>query len=566
MYKLKSVARSISDSGLQVISIKEGGKSPLHKWKEDTDIEEVLSYGSDRIGLRMGDMGLVAIDVDSKNSTNPDDFKRDVYSRLEMAGIPWEKTIIQETQSGGFHLIFRTGLEERNRVLSKNSEGKPLIETRGQGGYIVLYEAEKFTNVAGLELLTDEESDSLMGIFSSFNQWGNQSNTCLDILIDQGWTTIGTNNTGTLVLRGGNPASKSSGIVFNDNDLAYIYSTSTCLPANKPLTPEDLLRYFNVRTDTDKQKGSRYIYESLKSVCTRASTLPPAPQLFGEFWHEGELCVLFGQTNSGKTVLAYQLAIAIALGEQTSDFWSTETKKQTVLFFDLEMSERQVSKRLGGLKLPENLFRAIPSREYQGLGNAESIYKEISQAVDNSKATVVIIDNLSVLYPDNEKAADATKLLSLLNRLKSNLKISVLAVGHTPKISVAVPLEIHHLAGSAQIGNLIDSSFVIGKTNEPKQRYLKQVKCRETEFRFTADNVLVLELNSEAGLRLIPIGLGSEYDLLPNGMPLKDRNETRDAEIVRMKHSGASMEDIMDKYKIGRSTYYKIVSPVQKIN
>src|ERR1700760_4207752 len=29
--------------------------------------------------------------------------------------------------------------------------------------------------------------------------------------------------------------------------------------------------------------------------------------LFGEFWHEGELCILFADTNVGKSILAVQI-------------------------------------------------------------------------------------------------------------------------------------------------------------------------------------------------------------------------------------------------------------------
>ena len=34
--------------------------------------------------------------------------------------------------------------------------------------------------------------------------------------------------------------------------------------------------------------------------------------LFGEFWHQGELCILFADTNAGKSVLAVQIGESIA--------------------------------------------------------------------------------------------------------------------------------------------------------------------------------------------------------------------------------------------------------------
>src|SRR5437879_5969535 len=38
---------------------------------------------------------------------------------------------------------------------------------------------------------------------------------------------------------------------------------------------------------------------------------PQPKMLFGEFWHEGELCILFADTNAGKSVLAVQIADSI---------------------------------------------------------------------------------------------------------------------------------------------------------------------------------------------------------------------------------------------------------------
>ncbi len=37
--------------------------------------------------------------------------------------------------------------------------------------------------------------------------------------------------------------------------------------------------------------------------------------LFGEFWLEGELSLMFGEAGAGKSVLAVQIAQAIASGE-----------------------------------------------------------------------------------------------------------------------------------------------------------------------------------------------------------------------------------------------------------
>jgi len=42
------------------------------------------------------------------------------------------------------------------------------------------------------------------------------------------------------------------------------------------------------------------------------SQQPRAQQLFGEFWYQNELCILFADTNVGKSVLAVQIANSLS--------------------------------------------------------------------------------------------------------------------------------------------------------------------------------------------------------------------------------------------------------------
>jgi hypothetical protein len=39
---------------------------------------------------------------------------------------------------------------------------------------------------------------------------------------------------------------------------------------------------------------------------------PDAGMLFGDFWYEGELCILFADTNVGKSILPYKLPMPLA--------------------------------------------------------------------------------------------------------------------------------------------------------------------------------------------------------------------------------------------------------------
>ena len=71
---------------------------------------------------------------------------------------------------------------------------------------------------------------------------------------------------------------------------------------------------------------------------------PEAKMLFGEFWYEHEICLLFANTNTGKSVLAVQIADAIARGRKTGPF-ACQLKQARVIYADFELSTLQFHRR-----------------------------------------------------------------------------------------------------------------------------------------------------------------------------------------------------------------------------
>ena len=65
-----------------------------------------------------------------------------------------------------------------------------------------------------------------------------------------------------------------------------------------------------------------------------AAKLRPNPKkLFGTFWFENEVCILFADTNVGKSILAMQISHSISKGEKVEGF-DLESESQKVLYFD----------------------------------------------------------------------------------------------------------------------------------------------------------------------------------------------------------------------------------------
>jgi hypothetical protein len=70
----------------------------------------------------------------------------------------------------------------------------------------------------------------------------------------------------------------------------------------------------------------------------KESKQKPIPKmLFGEFWLEGELAILFADTGKGKSILAVHIAESVARGRAIEPMTNT-ARPQMVLYLDFELT------------------------------------------------------------------------------------------------------------------------------------------------------------------------------------------------------------------------------------
>jgi len=314
-----------------------------------------------------------------------------------------------------------------------------------------------------------------------------------------------------------------------------------------------------VRTSTKNVYGG-YKIESLAEIVNANKDKQPPKQLFGEFWRDGEIAVLFGQTNTGKTVLAMQMAMDLARGQASMpEYFPVDTPPLKVLYFDMEMTDAQISRRLAGIEIPNNFHRASlcldSVKELLDISDTEDTIVEIASEF---KPDVIFIDNISAIKIKSDTASTASPLMLKLNKLKKSLNVSILIVGHTPKLHFAQKLSLDQLAGSAQIGIQVDAAFGIGK-GKKGERYLKQLKCRESEIKYDEDNVVCLEMKYENSLRFKPTGTSSESDLIFD----YDATAERDNRILQMHSEGKSIRTIAQEIGLSSSRIHDIVKGVR---
>lgn len=235
--------------------------------------------------------------------------------------------------------------------------------------------------------------------------------------------------------------------------------------------------------------------------------------LFGEFWFEGELCILFADTNVGKSILAVQIADAVSKGYGLSGI-PLETEAQKVTYFDFELSDKQFeahySEKRGNdeyftnhYQFNENFYRAEINPDVDIPQRFESFEDylnfSLKYTIASAGAKILIIDNITYLKSETERAKDALPLMKYLKELKRKFNLSILALAHTPKRDLSKPITRNDLQGSKMLINFCDSSFAIGESAKDKGlRYLKQIKVRNAEIKYDIDNVYLCQIQKPA--------------------------------------------------------------------
>ena len=308
--------------------------------------------------------------------------------------------------------------------------------------------------------------------------------------------------------------------------------------------------------DLEKRIGSvrrpgLFISMTANEVLDAASRMPTPKMLFGEFWFEGEICILFADTNVGKSILAVQIADSISRGIPIKGF-DMDAERQKILYFDFELSTRQIAGRYmhrNGDRyiFDDNLIRV--TMDPNDLGQPQLSYEEylafsITEEIEAHKAKVLIIDNITYLRDETEKAKDALPLMKQLKVLKEKYDLSILVLAHTPKRDSSKPLHKNDVQGSKMITNFCDSAFAIGESSmEVGLRYLKQIKVRNMEFHFGGENVVLCKINRPDNfLQFELIG----YDYESNHLKQYTQSDKEDLieKVKELSASGMSQREI----------------------
>ena len=305
----------------------------------------------------------------------------------------------------------------------------------------------------------------------------------------------------------------------------------------------------NTSTPEDNKQVSLFKIRTLNECIMEAKNKPIPKMLFSQFWYEGELCILFADTNLGKSILSVQIANSISSGIPIHGF-KMEAEIQPVVYIDFELTDKQFEKRYSNnytnhFIFSENLIRLTIDPLFSDFDNFEKqLFSNLEQSIIATSAKVVIVDNITYLKEQaTDTAKEALPLMKKLNDLKMKYDLSILALAHTPKRNSANPITNNDITGSKHIANFADSIFAIGESfTERNIRYLKQVKARATEIIYDTYNIIVCEVvkhNNFLAFEFIDFGTEKEHLKIYVG----DDKEELDQAIVELKTSELGLSD-----------------------
>lgn len=316
MEEIVKTAKALLKKGYSVIPVTKNKMPAVPFWFDyqvnPMKVEEVEAVFKDakNVALLTGTkMGVLCVDIDLKY-----DLSGDLFDRLKKA-LPKSilaKAYVQETQSGGYHMVFRVNPtllkgnekwasryttayekhqtymtnfnreETRDRALkiASSDKSRVLIETRANGGYFLISPSQNYTHVYGkIQEISKEEFEDLESVCRSFNQvqkeeklpssmedWKltpfddfQERGDVLEVLEEHGWEIVKSVGDTHRLRRPGSTATKDSAIYHSDTKVFNCFSTSTSFDTSKSYTAVGV--FAELEADGDFKLASNLLIE-----------------------------------------------------------------------------------------------------------------------------------------------------------------------------------------------------------------------------------------------------------------------------------------------------------------
>lgn len=282
---LRKAAEQYKQLGISTIAT-DSNKRSTQRWKQyqqhiaSNDEHDAMFNSSKCHGLAIvcGHVSgmLEVIDVDVKNDLTTNLFEDFIQKIIDADESLARSLVTARTKSGGYHLYYKCSKIEGNKKLAlryttdaekkenPHEKVRVLIETRGEGGYVVAAPSAGYTfingSIANIRTITEQQRDTLLECARSFNSVieevthnahyigqksfskspfldFNQRGDVVELLEHHGWQVVGKKGSKIYFLRPGITTAKSSGDYNTDLGFFSVFSTSTLFEPQKGYRP-----------------------------------------------------------------------------------------------------------------------------------------------------------------------------------------------------------------------------------------------------------------------------------------------------------------------------------------
>lgn len=275
--------------------------------------------------------------------------------------------------------------------------------------------------------------------------------------------------------------------------------------------------------------------------------------VYGDYIRQGELALIVGDTNSGKTLLASDIALA---NNNNLCHWNEQMNnvKRKTIYIDGEHSDSQIARRYENLLecASGDLIRGrFTEAEYDDC--IEDKLLAIKKLIrKNSDTKLLIVDNLMCVLNNGNSVKQAQQFIQGLKRIKEMNDLTIILVAHLNKRNSKNPIEIKDILGSSVIANYADSIIAVGNTCEGDHiKYLKQLKSRSS---VKMSEVAVLEIVEEPYLHFEFREYDMEENLLPRKVVSRSSISLSMGEMIyKLREEGLTVRSIAEQLNLSKS-------------
>jgi len=291
----KDRCNRLIQEGFSLITVRDN-KLPNIKWKQCMTTPLTINEFSkvydlettEGIGIVTGYDFLECIDVDLKvfsTAKEQIDFWDELLELISTNIINFdEKFVVKKTKNAGYHILYKSKRVQGNTKLSKlKGHKEAVIETRGIGGYVFVYEKSIGNrNYKDIEFISDEDREILISCCKSYDfidetkkieipkteikeydnsgltVWDdyNTKHSVFDVIGDD--FEVVRNMSDKFIIRRFNATSPHSGYVYHDSGCMYLFSTGTNYPNEKLVSPFAAIIYKDYNGDFSR--GTKDLY------------------------------------------------------------------------------------------------------------------------------------------------------------------------------------------------------------------------------------------------------------------------------------------------------------------